>query len=129
MKKELNELKEFFSKYKNALLILLISSFIIYGFKLFNYSISIDTERIILDSKALIDSWYSIGRYSLGFLKFILGLSPFNYYVANLIMIIIFPISVFIMCYLISCLNKKGNLSNLKIILFSLLVLTSTIFC
>ena len=129
MKKELNELKEFFSKYKTALLILLISSFIIYGFKLFNYSISIDTERIILDSKALIDSWYSIGRYSLGFLKFILGLSPFNYYVANLIMIIIFPISVFIMCYLISCLNKKGNLSNLKIILFSLLVLTSPIFC
>lgn len=129
MNKELNELKKFFNKYKISLITMIVFSFIIYGFKLFNYSISIDTERIILDSKALIDSWYSIGRYSLGFLKFILRLNPFNYYIANLIMIIVFPISIFVMCYLINSLNKKSNLSNLKIVLFSLLILTSPIFC
>ena len=129
MGKELNAFKQFCNKYKVSFFVIMVSAFIIYGFKLFNYSISIDTERMILDYKSVINSWYSIGRYSLGFLKFIFGLNPFNYYISNLIMIIVFPISIFLMCYLIDSLNKKDNLSNLKIVLFSLLILTSPLFC
>ena len=90
IKKECNELLNFIKVHKTSFILTTFFTFIIYGIKLFNYSISIDTEVIISNYKYLLNSWYGIGRFSLGFLKFILGLTPFNYYLSNVLMILFF---------------------------------------
>ena len=42
-----------------------------YGLKLFQYSVSIDTEIILNDQECLLISWIGIGRYGLVLLKYI----------------------------------------------------------
>lgn len=131
IKKECNELLDFIKVHKTSFILTIFFTFIIYGIKLFNYSISIDTEVIISNYKYLLNSWYGIGRFSLGFLKFILGLTPFNYYLSNVLMILFFAISSFGLYYCLNLVNPTKNsskLEELKIFLFTALIISSPIF-
>lgn len=131
IKKECNELLDFIKVHKTSFILTIFFTFIIYGIKLFNYSISIDTEVIISNYTALVNSWYGIGRFSLGFLKFILGLNPFNYYLSNVLMILFFAISSFGLYYCFNLVNPTKNSSKLeeiKIFLFTALIISSPIF-
>lgn len=127
MKKELEKIKDFLNNYKLSIIIIYIVSFLLYGFKLFNYSISIDTEYLINNFDNQIMAWNSIGRFSLGILKHLFLMNPFNYYLSNLFVIILFPLAIIMLAYIINSKCKINKLNNLKLILFSLIIITSPI--
>lgn len=127
MKKEFEKIKSFFYKYKNSVIIIYVVTFLLYGFKLFNYSISIDTEYIINNYDSQIMAWNSIGRFSLGILKNIFLMNPFNYYLSNLFVVILFPLAIIMLAYIINSQIKTSKLNNFKLMLFSLIIITSPI--
>lgn len=59
-----------------------------YGIKVFNVSISHDTETIMATADVQYENWYTMGRFGLMFLKKILGTYIFNPYVASFLMFI-----------------------------------------
>ena len=71
--------------YSNRYQILIVFFFLLlaYGMKVFNISISHDTEAIISVPDALYGSWLQMGRFGLIFLKKILGTFSLNPYVAG----------------------------------------------
>ena len=78
MKKELATFKKYVIDHKKAILFLILFALFTYGIKLFNYSISIDTEVIINIPNSLFRTWIEIGRPCLVVLKKIFMLHPFN---------------------------------------------------
>lgn len=68
----------------------IVGSFLLlaYGIKVFNVSISHDTEAVMVVSEQLYNSWYSMGRFGLIFLKKVLGTYWFNPYVASFMMFV-----------------------------------------
>lgn len=125
-KKELKEFSNFLTKYKFLISIIFIIGIIVYGIKLFSYSISIDTEVIIHSHDGQIRSWLSIGRFSLFVLKKVLMLNPFNPYLANMIMIVCFISSVIFLIYILKKISKD-KINSVSIFIFSLIIITSPI--
>lgn len=120
-------IKEFIWQYKLSLICTNLFTLLLYGIKLIHYSISIDTEIIINSYSSMMTSWLSIQRFTLVFLKYILHLNPFKYYLANSLMIIFFSISTYFLYYIIYK-NSNDQPNNLKILLFTTLVISSPIF-
>lgn len=58
-----------------------------YGIKVFNVSISHDTEAIMATPENLYESWFSMGRFGLMALKKALGTYIFNPYAASFLML------------------------------------------
>ena len=79
----------------------------VYGIKIFNVSISHDTEAIIADANGIYGSWYSIGRFGLVFLKKILGTYVFNPYIAAFLMVFAMLLNSVVWTYLFGWLGKK----------------------
>lgn len=81
-----------FMKYckENTLSIILIILFTLmtYGMKIFNYSISIDTEKLINEYDWQLDTWATFGRFGLVFTKKLFGLKPFNAYISCFMMVV-----------------------------------------
>ena len=125
---EIVKIRKFILKYKISFLCTILFAFFIYGIRLFKYQISIDTEVIINSFNGQIMAWNSIHRYSLGLIKYLFHLCPFNYYLANFLMIIFFSLSVYFLYYIIDSIFKKSKASNKKIILFTFLIISSPIF-
>ena len=101
MKKEINNFKTFIKEYKIVIAFLFFISLVTYGIKLFQYSISIDTEVLINTPMALLKSWIGINRPVLVFLKGILGLHPFNVFLAQNITYVFFTSYSIILFYLL----------------------------
>ena len=59
---------------------------IAYGIKIFQIMFSHDTEAIISVPESLYNSWMTMGRYGLIFLKKLLGIYTFNPYLAAILM-------------------------------------------
>lgn len=68
----------------------LISFFLLlgYGIKLFNVTISHDTEAILSTPNDLYNSWYGMGRYGEMIIKKLLGTYWFNPYIAEFMMLV-----------------------------------------
>lgn len=116
-------MKEFFRKNKITLLILFFIGIVVYGIRLFCYTISIDTEILINDPKTLLSGWIALGRFGLVGLKRILGLIPINIIVTNIVAYIILYISIIIWIINLTKLeNKSNNMANLA---FGLIIMTS----
>lgn len=64
-----------------------------YGVALSGFRIGIDAEANLNDPDAFLNSWYSIGRFSLVFTKNLFGLRNLNPFTANLLMM------AFMFCY------------------------------
>lgn len=122
---KLNEIKNLFIKYKVILFFIFLFGIITYGMKLFFYSISIDTEVIMTSFDGQMRSWYSIGRFGLGIIKWFFNFNPFNPYFANWVMVLIFILSVVLLAFILESNYKK--LSNLKLFIFSLMIISSPI--
>lgn len=89
----LQELKELAGEYRTFIRenrwvpwIAVAAVLLSYGICLNGFRIGIDSEAILNDPKSLLDSWYSIGRYSLVFTKDLLGMRHFNPATENLLM-------------------------------------------
>lgn len=63
----------FSQKNKKSFNIVLIMIFLTYGFMLFHFSFSIDTEDMIIKQMDFYDGWFGINRYGLVFTKWITG--------------------------------------------------------
>ena len=121
-------IKQFIIKYKLSFILTFLLTFILYGIKLMTYSISIDTEIIINSYNEVMNYWLSINRFTLILLKKFLHLKPFNYYQSISIMIIFFSLSIYYLYYIIYKYSNDHQPSNLKIILFNFLIISSQIF-
>lgn len=86
-KKDINDFIEFIKSNLNLALANIFFILLTYGIKLFQYSISIDTECIIDDQNRLLQSWLTIDRYGLVLLKNIFGTVNFTPYVATFLML------------------------------------------
>ncbi len=85
-----------------------------YGIKLFQYSISIDTEVIIYSQDALLQSWLSIGRWGLVLLKIIFGTVNFTPYVATFLMLnTLFVLNMFL-CFCFQYFYLGDRQDNVK---------------
>jgi hypothetical protein len=103
------------------ILIIILTCLFTFFYRLFFPVISIDTEALINNSRDLILSWYSIGRFSLGIIKFLTSWFNFNLILANIAALIVFVLSLIILSKDIVK-NKNDYLSRL---IFILIIITS----
>lgn len=99
-----------------------------YGIKLFYYSISIDTEVMLGNGEGQLYSWLSIGRFGLILTKKLLGLMPFNAYVANFFMLCTMLIFSLFLGFLFRFLRFEPNKKSKFEFIFSCVFITSPIF-
>lgn len=99
---------------------------IVYGIKVFNVSISHDTEAIIAASKNLYSSWFMLGRFGLIFLKKILGTYVFNPYIASFLMVVSMLLNSMLWAYLFEWLSG-GRKRSFAIWIFPSYFFTSMI--
>ncbi len=64
----------FCRNHKISIYIVLLMIFVTYGFMLFHFSFSIDTEDIIIKQMEFYNGWLAINRYGLVFTKWLTGL-------------------------------------------------------
>lgn len=87
------KLKNTWKQNQTIILFSFLLLIVAYGFKLFTYSFSIDTEIYMLNKEEMLRSWIAINRFSLVGLKQLTTLIPFNIFLANWVTIILFEIS------------------------------------
>ena len=94
---------------ENVLSWVIVGSFLLitYGIKVFNISISHDTEAIMTVPESLYDSWYSMGRFGLIALKKFLGTYMFNPYAASALMVIVIFLNTIFWTFLFSNLGEE----------------------
>lgn len=78
--------REYYQTNRRSIGIAGIFLIIAYGIKMFQIMFSHDTEAIISVPDSLYDSWMTMGRYGLIFLKKIFGIYTFNPYLASVLM-------------------------------------------
>ena len=78
---------------------------IVYGIKVFNVSFSHDTEAIMAVPERLYESWYTMGRFGLIFLKKVLGTYVFTPYAAALMMTVSMLLNSMLWLYLFTWVN------------------------
>ena len=113
-------MKEILKKYRYMLFIFVIG-LLCYGVRIIYPVVSIDTEAYINNTRLIIDSWYSIGRFSLGFYAFLFRLEPLNIVLSNVIAYLLFFISIVILV------NSLVKDKKLKIFL-GLIIITSPLY-
>ena len=98
---------EFTKKSKTSLWVTGIFLLAVYGIKVFNVSISHDTEAIMAVADNLYNSWYMMGRFGLIFLKKLLGTYLFNPFIASFFMFVTMIANSFLWSYLFYWLGAK----------------------
>lgn len=113
--------------YENRYQIFIFTFFLIlgYGIKIFNISISHDTEAIIAVPQNLYGSWLQMGRFGQIVLKKLLGTYCFNPYIAAFMMVIMMIVSAILWGYLFSIVSEKRN--KIFLWIFGTVFFTSTI--
>lgn len=105
--------REFVSQNKFVPWIVVISVLISYGISLMGVRIGIDAEANLNDATRFLDSWYSIGRFSLVFTKNLFGMRELNIMLANILMIgmmVLYGLFADFMFYLFSDNDKRMKL-------------------
>ena len=107
----------------------IVGSFLLlaYGIKVFNVSISHDTEAIMVASEQLYNSWYSMGRFGLIFLKKVLGTYCFNPYVASFMMFVTMVANSILWSYLFYWISGEKKKDMKLAWIFPAFFFTSTI--
>lgn len=107
----------------------IVGSFLLlaYGIKVFNVSISHDTEAMMVASRQLYNSWYSMGRFGLMFLKKVLGTYWFNPYVASFLMFATMMVNSVVWTYLLYWIGGEKKKWMKLLWIFPTFFFTSTI--
>ncbi len=69
VREQFDDFVRFCKKNKVSIGIVVLMTFLTYGFMLFNFSFSIDTEDIVVRQLDFYDGWIGINRYGLVFTK------------------------------------------------------------
>ena len=129
MKDEILKIKKYIKNNYKAILLLFLISIITYSIKIFNYSISIDSEVTINDISANSIPWISTGRWALVVLGKFVHLGLFNPFYSNLLMAVILVLSVITLSYIISSIIDNKKYDKLIMLFIGAIVLTSPIIC
>lgn len=98
---------------------------IAYGIKIFQIMFSHDTEAIISVPESLYNSWMTMGRYGLIFLKKLLGIYTFNPYLAAILMFFSMVGAVVVWGYLFYILKEETNMYSKVSWIFPAVFLTT----
>lgn len=114
---------------ENFLSWVIVGAFLLitYGIKVFNVSISHDTEAIMTVPESLYNSWYSMGRFGLIALKKILGTYLFNPYAASALMVIVIFLNIIFWTFLFSNLGGEKWSNKYTTWIFPVVFFTSMI--
>ena len=121
----LKDIKSFIAFYRSNYLViifLIIYAIFCYGFKVFNYSISIDSEFGIFFSN--LEPWIRDGRFGIAILKIILGNLTIVPYISNYLAVISFCFSALVWLYLIIWASNFKIKSIISYILFVVLYIS-----
>lgn len=119
--------REFLNDHKYSWWIMGMFLFVAYGIKIFNVSISHDTEAIMTVPDYLYDSWLSMGRFGLIALKKLLGTYLFNPYAASAMMFVMMIINGMAWEYLFCWLGDRKEQKSWSTWIFPTLYFTSMI--
>ena len=126
MKNELKKFKNYIQRNYKWIIFLFVISILTYSTKLFNYSISIDTEVPINNLNGNDMPWIATGRWGVVFLEKIMHFGHrYNPFLSNIIMILFFTGSVILFSYLISKIVKKEHLEKNILLIQGFFILTS----
>ncbi|MHC5247747.1 glucosyltransferase domain-containing protein [Enterococcus sp. LJL90] len=86
----------------------LVAVALVYAPKIFNYSFSIDTERMMADPEGTLSWWLALNRYGLVFLKRVLpwGTSIYPVFI-NVMTYFLLTVTVLLLCYMFWRSSKK----------------------
>ena len=87
---------DFFKRNKVNFIVVFIGWLLIYGFRIAFDVVSIDTEILITNPDEMLNSWISIGRFGLVFIKRFFDLIPINIKLTNILSFITFFLSIVI---------------------------------
>ena len=87
-------MKDFLKRNKYNLVIVLVVGLLIYGIRIFCYTISVDTEIFLGDPDQILNNWMSIGRFGLVGIKEFFHLIPINITITNVLTFIVFYFSI-----------------------------------
>ena len=73
VREQFDDFMRFCKRNKVSIGIVVLMTFLTYGFMLFNFSFSIDTEDIVVRQLDFYDGWIGINRYGLVFTKWLFG--------------------------------------------------------
>lgn len=105
-----------------------LSVLLSYGLCLSGFRIGIDSEALINDSTKQLNSWYTIGRFSLVFTKNLLGMRQFNPMTENLLMMIFMVLYGIFASFLFWRFSGKSRELKAFYIVFPALFLTHPCF-
>lgn len=109
MKGEKMKVKEFLKENVAPFVIILIFGLITYGIKLVTYTYSIDTESFLFNRTDLLNSWLTVSRYGLVFLKHIIDFANINLYLANFMGFLFLFLSIIVCIYNVSLLTNHKD--------------------
>ena len=119
--------REFLNDHKYSWWIMGLFLFAAYGIKVFNVSISHDTEAIMAVPDSLYGSWLSMGRFGLIALKKLLGTYLFNPYAASAMMFVMMIINGIAWEYLFCWLGDRKEQKKESTWIFPTIYFTSMI--
>lgn len=103
------KVKEFLKENVAPFVIILIFGLITYGIKLVTYTYSIDTESFLFNRTDLLNSWLTVSRYGLVFLKHIIDFANINLYLANFMGFLFLFLSIIVCIYNVSLLTNHKD--------------------
>lgn len=96
------DLKNYIKENKNQIIYLIFITILTYFIKIFNYSVSIDSEVPVNNPNASDYPWISMGRWGVVLLEKIFHFgNVFNPFLSNVIMVIFLVLTVILLSYLI----------------------------
>ena len=117
--------KRFVEYYQeNKLLLFLAGIYLLfaYGFKVFNYTFTIDTEIPMFVSQ--MDGWIRDGRFGIPLLKWTMGSLPLVPYIANFMAVLALGFLGLLWNYVLAAANPKGRGEKNAALLFTVLFIS-----
>ena len=120
-----NDSKNFVKYYQeNKLLLVLAAIYLLfaYGFKVFNYTFTIDTEIPIFISQ--MDGWIRDGRFGIPLLKWTMGSLPLVPYIANFLAVLALGFLGLLWNYILEVANPESQGKKKAALLFTMLFIS-----
>lgn len=128
LKNDINDFVQFCKLNIKSIILIVIFTIMTYGIKIFNYSISIDTEKLINQYDWQMDTWASFGRFGLVFTKKLFGLKPFNAYISCFMMVVAMIIFGITWSYVISYFSFEKSKKSIITAVFPIIFITAPLF-
>ena len=128
LKNDINDFIQFCKLNIKSIILIVIFTIMTYGIKIFNYSISIDTEKLINEYNWQLDTWASFGRFGLVFTKKLFGLNPFNAYISCFMMVVAMIVFGITWSYVINYFSFEKSKKSIITAVFPIIFITAPLF-